>query len=237
MPLPSAANTGKQLRPRTDDDTPLVEQILGGNKRAFEEMVRKHERRVFRVALAITGNQQDAEEAMQDTFVKVYRRLADFRREARFTTWLTRIAVNEALQLRRVRQPAISLEELSEQAELPAPHRVEEWYANPEKRYARQEIREFVENAIRSLAPDYRVAFILRDVEGFSTNEAAEVLGLSIPALKSRLLRARLMVREALAVRLEKRPGWKVRLLRAGSQLRRSVAARLGQATRSQSGD
>jgi RNA polymerase sigma-70 factor, ECF subfamily len=227
----------KELRVRADGDLPLVEQVLCGDKRAFEELVRKHERRVFRVALAITGNQQDAEEAMQDTFVKVYRRLADFRRESRFTTWLTRIAVNEALQLRRARQPAISLDEMTEQAELPAPHRVEEWYANPEKRYARQEIREFVENAIRSLAPDYRVVFVLRDVEGFSTDEASEVLGLSIPALKSRLLRARLMVREGLAARLEKRPDWKSRLLRAGVLLRRSVAARLGQASDSKSGD
>lgn len=106
---------------RPDEDFALVNQVLGGDARAFEELVRKHERRVFRVALAITGNQQDAEDAMQETFLKLYKRIGDFRRESRFATWLTSIAVNEALQLRLVRKRTDSFEEVNDAVELPTP--------------------------------------------------------------------------------------------------------------------
>jgi RNA polymerase sigma-70 factor, ECF subfamily len=212
--------------PRADEDLAFVEQVLSGDTRAFEGLVRKHERRVFRVTLAVTGNHQDAEDAMQETFLKVYKRIADFRRESRFATWLTSIAVNEALQVRRTRKRSDSFEQIDEAVELPVPQRKQEWYANPEQRFARREIRGFVEDAICALEPQYRIAFVLRDVEGLSTDEAAEVLGIGPAALKSRLLRARLMVREALAARFEKRPGLKARLARVGMMLRRSVAER-----------
>jgi RNA polymerase sigma-70 factor, ECF subfamily len=217
---------------RSDDDLRLVDQILGGDVRAFEELVRRHERRVFRVALAVTGNQQDAEDAMQETFIKLYRRISDFRRESRFTTWLTSIALNEALQLRRLRKQSDSFEELDDaSADLPAAQRKQEWYANPEQRYARREIRGFVEEAVLSLEPQYRVVFVLRDIEGLSTDEACEVLDLGAAALKSRLLRARLMVREKLAAKFEKRPGLRARFVRVGLMLRQSLADRLGGAS------
>ena len=218
---------------RADEDFALVDQVLAGDPRAFEELVRKHERRVFRVALAITGNQQDAEDAMQETFLKLYKRIGDFRRESRFATWLTSIALNEALQLRRVRKRTDSFEELNDALELPTPQRKQEWYANPEQRFARREIRGFVENAVRKLEPLYRIVFVLRDIEGLSTDEAAEVLGLNVAALKSRLLRARLMVREELAAKLEKQPGLKARLVRVGMMLRQSLAERFDSGRRS----
>src|SRR5260221_6000391 len=93
------------------DDLLLVERVLAGDRRAFEPLVRKHERRVFRVTLAVLGNIEDAEEAMQDTFVKAFRHLDQFRREARFTTWLTRIAINEAIQKRSTLKNLVPLRE------------------------------------------------------------------------------------------------------------------------------
>lgn len=217
-----------------DDDLRLVGQAVAGDVRAFEELVRKHERRVFRVTLAITGQQQDAEDAMQETFLKLYRRISDFRQESRFATWLTSIAVNEALQLRRVRKRGDSFQEINDETlDLPVAQRKQEWYANPEQRYARTQIRAFVEEAVLSLEPQYRIVFVLRDIEGFSTEETAEVLGLGAAALKSRLLRARLMVREKLAAKFEKRPGLRARLVQVGFLLRQSIAGRLGNSLRS----
>lgn len=233
LPQTGRADTAGASRP-ADDDLRLVGQALAGDVRAFEELVRKHERRVFRVTLAITGQQQDAEDAMQETFLKLYRRISDFRHESRFATWLTSIAVNEALQLRRVRKRSDSFEEINDETlDLPVPQRKQEWYANPEQRYARTQTRAFVEEAVLSLEPQYRIVFVLRDIEGFSTEEAAEVLGLGAAALKSRLLRARLMVREKLATKFEKRPGLRARLVQAGVLLRQSVTGRLGSALRS----
>ncbi|MBS1842575.1 MAG: sigma-70 family RNA polymerase sigma factor [Acidobacteria bacterium] len=210
-----------------EDDGQLAERVLAGDKRAFESLVRKHERRVFRVTLAILGNTEDAEEAMQDTFVKAYRHLAQFRGHSRFTTWLTSIAVNEALQKRQARKQAVSLEEVPETELRVFPHRTYQWHEDPEKLYRKQEVRRMVESAIQSLPPIYRETFVLRDVEGLRAEEAAEILGLTLPAIKSRLLRARLLVREALAARLENTPGLPKKMLTMAGRMRDMVAIKL----------
>lgn len=209
----------------TDEDLPLVDRILAGDAQTFEELVRRHERRVYRVAMAITGNQEDAEEAMQETFLKVYQHLGEFHRTSRFSTWLTRIAINEALQIRRRRHPTESLDEPVMTDEEMMPKQLEDWHEDPEKKYAKEEIRQIVEEAIQSLPPIYREAFVLRDVQGLTTEEAAEALGVAIPALKSRLLRARLMMREALAARFQRPPTLKTRIMRAQSMIRETLAA------------
>ena len=209
------------------DDGQLVERVVAGDKRAFESLVRRHERRVFRVTLAVLGNAEDAEEAMQDAFVKAYRHLSQFRGDSRFTTWLTRIAVNEALQKRHARKSAVSLDEVPEAEFRVFPHRSYQWHEDPEKLYGKQEIRKFVEDAIQSLPPIYRETFVLRDVEGLRAEEAAEILGLTLPAIKSRLLRARLLVREALAARLEDAPGLPKKMLTMASRMRDMVAIKL----------
>ncbi len=193
----------------SDDDLPIVDRVLAGDTQAFEELVRRHERRVYRTTLAVTSNQEDAEDAMQDTFLKAYQHLGEFQRASRFSTWLTRIAVNEGLQRLRRRRNTESLDELVTSEEEIMPRQVEDWHDNPEELYAKQEIRQFVEEAICSLPPAYRVVFILRDVADLSTEEAAEVLGLTISALKSRVLRARLMMREAFVARFGRRPAQK----------------------------
>lgn len=224
----------KQNLPGTggsDDDILLIERVLAGDRRAFEPLVRRHERRVFRVTLAVLGNIEDAEEAMQDTFVKAFRHLDQFRRESRFTTWLTRIAVNEALQRRQGRKDFVSLDDsrdLPERAEEQfAPGRFEEWRADPEKLYGKQELRQIIENAVQSLPAIYREAFVLRDIEEMSAEEAAEAIGITVGALKSRLLRARLLMREALAASLEQPPTLAVKIAHAAQDMGMAVAMRM----------
>lgn len=214
-----------------DDDVSLIERVLAGNRRAFEPLVRRHERRVFRVTLAILGNVEDAEEAIQDAFVKAFRHLDQFRRESRFTTWLTRIAVNEALQKRQTRKDMVSLDDsrdITEQAgEQFVPRRFESWRADPEQLYGKQELRRIVESAIQTLPAIYREAFVLRDIEEMSAEESAEVIAITVGALKSRLLRARLMMREALAVSLEQPPTLAVKIGHIVQDMGMAVAMRM----------
>ncbi len=209
------------------DDFVLVENVLAGERRSFEPLVRRHERRVFRVTLAILGNVEDAEEAMQDTFVKAFRHLDQFRKESRFTTWLTRIAINEAIQKRNTRKNFVPLAQAENAEKNFTPRRYEPWKSNPEQLYGKQEIHRFVEEAIQSLPEIYREAFVLRDVEELSAEEAAEALQVSVPALKSRLLRARLMMREALAEKLEEPPTLKTKIVHTAMDAGTTVAMRL----------
>lgn len=204
-----------------------MEHVLGGDRRAFEPLVRKHERRVFRTTLAVLGNPEDAEEARQDAFVKAFWHLAQFRRESRFTTWLTRIAVNEALQKRRTRKRYVALAGPENVEEAIVPQKFEPWKTNPEQLFGKQEMHRMVEEAIQALPDIYREAFILRDVEEMSAEEASEVLGISVPALKSRLLRARLLVREALAQVFQGRPKLKTRIVHAAADAGTAVAMRM----------
>src|ERR1019366_3642612 len=129
---PSAPNTD-------EDDLALVDRILSGDRRAYEQLVRRHERRVFRTTFAVLGNFEDAEEAMQDAFVKGFRHISQFRRESRFTTWLTRIAINEALQRLQARRDFVSLDESSGADAHFVPRRYEAWRADPEKLYGKRE--------------------------------------------------------------------------------------------------
>jgi RNA polymerase sigma-70 factor, ECF subfamily len=213
--------------PPGEDDLLLVERVLAGDRRAFEPLVRRHERRVFRVTLAILGNIEDAEEAMQDTFVKAFRHLDQFRRAARFTTWLTRIAVNAAIEKRKSRKDFVPLSESETVEEQFLTKHYEPWKSNPEQVYGKQELHRIVEEAIRALPPIYREAFVLRDIEELSAEEAAEALGITVPALKSRLLRGRLMMRENLAGMLEERPTLKKRVLHTAVDVGTAVAMRL----------
>ncbi len=216
---------------QADDDLVLIERVLAGDHRSFEPLVRRHERRVFRVTLAVLGNIQDAEEAMQDAFIKAFRHLSQFRRESRFTTWLTRIAVNEALQKRQARRDLVSLDDSrgieGQNEEQFLPRRYEAWRADPEKLYGKQELRRLIEGAIQSLPTIYREALVLRDVEEMSAEEAAEAIGITVPALKSRLLRARLMMREALAASLERPPTLGKKILHAAGDMGTALAMRL----------
>jgi RNA polymerase sigma-70 factor, ECF subfamily len=178
----------------------LANQAKLGDHAAFTELVNRYARKVFRLARHITQNDQDAEDVLQETFLKAYSRLDQFQGNSKFYTWLVRIAVNEALmRLRRHRgNQTVSLDEGMETADGSIPRDVASEESDPEENYGREELRESLERAIDSLAESYRAVFLLRDVEGFSTEETAQMLDLSVSAVKSRLLRARLQLRSKL---------------------------------------
>jgi len=179
----------------------LVQAAKGGDLEAFSELVRRYDRNIFRIAQHITHNEEDAQDVVQDAFLKAYRNLEQFQGNSKFYTWLVRIAVNEALmKLRRRRNDrTVSLDEDVETEDGSIPREVADWAPNPEQLYGQSELSDILKKTIQGLAPGFRTVFVLRDVEGLSTEETAEMLGLSVPAVKSRLLRARLQLRERLA--------------------------------------
>ncbi|MBN9662413.1 MAG: RNA polymerase sigma factor [Acidobacteria bacterium] len=189
-------------------EQPLVDRARRGDAVAFGELISKYERRVYRMARQITQNDEDAEDVLQETFLKAFEHLDSFQGQSKFYTWLTRIAVNESLMKLRKRKSdrTVSLDENIETEEEPIVREIAVWDDTPEQKYSQEEMREILDKAIDSLKPIFRTVFILRDVEELSTEETAEVLGLSIAAVKSRLLRARLQLREKLT-RIFKRKG------------------------------
>lgn len=186
----------------------LVERAKAGEMEAFAELIRRYERRVYRMARQITQNDEDAEDVLQESFLKAFEHLDSFQGQSKFYTWLTRIAVNESLMKLRKRKSdrTVSLDENIETEEEPIVREIAVWDDTPESKYSQEELRQILDKAIDSLKPIFRTVFVLRDVEELSTEETAEVLGLSIAAVKSRLLRARLQLRERLT-RVFKRKG------------------------------
>ncbi len=182
-----------------DDESALVAAAKAGDISAFETLVGRYERKIFRLAQNITQNREDAEDAMQESFLKAYEHLGEFQGNSRFYTWLVRIAVNQALmKLRRRRPNVVSLDQELDTGEDMMPREVEDWGPSPEERYGQTELSGILGKVIGELDPPFRIVFQLRDIEELSTEETAEALGLSVPAVKSRLLRARLKLREKL---------------------------------------
>ena len=179
----------------------LVQAAKKGDLEAFSDLVKRYDRNVFRIAQHITHNEEDAQDVVQEAFLKAYQNLDQFQGNSKFYTWLVRIAVNEALmKLRRRRTDrTVSIDEDVETEEGTMPREVADWSPNPEQLYGQSELSDILKKTIQGLPPGFRTVFVLRDVEGLSTEETAEMLGLSIPAVKSRLLRARLQLRDRLA--------------------------------------
>jgi len=183
-----------------EDEHLLVTAAKSGDAAAFEELVNRYERKLFRLTMNITRNREDAEDSIQDAFMKAYSHLADFQEGTRVYTWLVRIAANEALMRLRKRGPnQFSLDEPIESEDDDfIPQQIEDWGPSPEQRYAQSEMRDILRGVIDELQPDFRIVFVLRDVEGLSTEETADAVGISTAAVKSRLLRARLKLRQRL---------------------------------------
>jgi RNA polymerase sigma-70 factor (ECF subfamily) len=182
-----------------EDEHLLVAAAKSGDATAFEELVNRYERKIFRLTMNITRNREDAEDAMQEAFLKAYSHLNTFQEDSRFYTWLVRIAANEALMRLRKRRPnQVSLDEPIEGDDDLMPREIEDWRPSPEQRYAQSEMHEILDQVIEHLEPDFRVVFVLRDVEELSTEETAAAVGISVSAVKSRLLRARLKLRQKL---------------------------------------
>lgn len=181
------------------DEPVLVAAAKAGDISAFDTLVNRYERKIFRLTQNITQNREDAEDAMQEAFLKAYEHLGDFAGNSRFYTWLVRIAVNQALmKLRRRRPNIVSLDEEIDTGEDMMPREIEDWGPSPVDRFEQTEMREILSKVIGELDPSFRIVFQLRDIEQLSTEETAEALGLSVPAVKSRLLRARLKLRQRL---------------------------------------
>ncbi|HEU0055006.1 MAG TPA: sigma-70 family RNA polymerase sigma factor [Longimicrobium sp.] len=182
------------------DEAGLVTQAQQGGVEAFTELVTRYEGNIYRLARHITQNPEDAEDVLQETFLKAYEHLRDFQGNSKFYTWLVRIAVNQALMKLRKRKSdaSVSLDDPYDTGEEHVTREIAVWDPNPEQTYSREEIRAILEKAVETLPPTFRAVFALRDIEELSTEETAALLNLSIPAVKSRLLRARLKLREKL---------------------------------------
>jgi RNA polymerase sigma-70 factor (ECF subfamily) len=190
------------------DETILVAQSREGDTAAFGELVRRYEGKIFRLAQHVTQNREDAEDVLQETFMKAYEHLDQFQGNSKFYTWIVRIAVNQALMKlrRRKTDKSVSLDETIDTGEDTMVREIAAWDEDPEQRFTRDELGGILDTAVQSLEPPYRSVFQLRDIDELSTEETAEALGLSVPAVKSRLLRARLQLREKLT-RYFKRKG------------------------------
>src|ERR1700723_488994 len=182
-------------------DVALVNRARQGDVAAFEKLVRQYDRQIFRIAQHITQNREDAQDVVQDAFLKAYEKLDQFQGNSKFYTWLVRIAVNESLMRLRKRRTGkmVSIDDDIETEEGSVPRDLADWSPNPEQNYSQSELAGILRKTIQGLPHGFRIVFVLRDVDGLSTEETAESLGLSVPAVKSRLLRARLQLRERLS--------------------------------------
>ncbi len=179
----------------------LVKKSKEGDFEAFEELVNLHEKHVYNIAWNMLRNQEDAEEVLQETFIKAYNKLNQFEGRSKFSTWLYRIATNEALMIIRKKNPAqpVSLDEpIDDGYRAKIRRELIDWKENPQNIYLKKELREKIDYIIYTLPEDYRSVFVLRDIQGFSGEKVSEILSITLPAVKARLHRARLYAREIL---------------------------------------
>jgi RNA polymerase sigma-70 factor (ECF subfamily) len=193
----------------------LILQVQRGQSELFYELVRPYERRVYAAALAILRNEQDAEDTAQEAMLKAFANIRQFRAEARFSTWLIQITVNQAL-MRRRRERTVPMEGLDNRRDASdneseyAPRDFADWREIPSEALERKEVRQRLAEALATLDRKYREVFVLRDMEHLNIQETAEALGITVASVKTRLLRARLMLRDLLAAGWEQ--GWFSRL-------------------------
>ncbi len=207
-PKMSAESVPVAVPAEENDELDLVARSRQGDAAAFSVLVRRYEGKIFRLAMNITQNREDAEDVLQEAFFKAYEHLDQFQGNSKFYTWIVRIAVNQALMKLRKRKSdrAVSLDEQIDTGEDTVVREIAAWDPDPEQQYSQEELHKILNEAVLELAPIYRTVFTLRDIDGLSTEEAAEALDLSVPAVKSRLLRARLQLRDKLT-RFFKRKG------------------------------
>lgn len=183
----------------TEDGFSLV-ALKAGDRHEFARLLETYSPVIYRLALKVLGDPQDAEDILQETFIKAYRHIGEFKGNSRLSTWLYRIATNEALMLIRKRKPdSVSIDGSTDRDDPDqAPVQIIDWCCMPEQELLSSESRQYLDQAIERLPTSLRVVFVLRDIEGLSTLETGEVLNLSETAVKTRLSRARLRLREDL---------------------------------------
>lgn len=200
-----------------EDETRLVAEAQSGDANAFAALMSQYESHVYRLALNITRNPQDAEDALQDAFLKAYAHLGEFRGDSRFSTWLVRIATNEALTKMRQRSlqwRGSSAESNRADKKDSRSREIKDGDDNPEERYSKTELLAILSEIIESLDLSLRMVFVLRDFQSFSTEDTARLLGLSEVAVRTRLLRARLQVRQRLHAWLKGSPDLEAKVKR-----------------------
>jgi RNA polymerase sigma-70 factor (ECF subfamily) len=210
MPEPESALTGPQAAPTRELE--LIARVQRGEHESFYELVQPYERRVYAAALAILRNPEDAEDAAQEAMLKAFANIRQFRAEARFSTWLIQITRNESL-MRRRRERTVVMEGIDDRREDETgyqPREFADWREIPSEALERKEVRRKLAEALGMLDRKYREVFMLRDMEKLNIQETAEALGISTASVKTRLLRARLMLRDLLAAGWEQ--GWFSRL-------------------------
>jgi RNA polymerase sigma-70 factor, ECF subfamily len=181
------------------DEGDVVARAKTHSETACEQLVEHYERRAFRLAWKITCNHEDAEDVVQNAFAKAFQNLPDFREDSRFYTWLVRITINEALmKIRRRRSNEVSIDESKQADDSSAPIEIKDQAANPEQRCSQYEVQRILAANIKDLEPPFRAVLLLRDVEGLSTKQTAQALDLTTSAVKTRLQRARMKLRESL---------------------------------------
>jgi RNA polymerase sigma-70 factor (ECF subfamily) len=186
--------------PRVDKDSPLIERVKAGDHAAFTELVHRYEGKVYQLALRLTGNEMDAMDVIQDVFLSVYQKIHTFRGAAAFSSWLYRITANAAFAKlnQRRRAAAVSIDDVLPAVEEQSSDIHSEWSQKPDAVLSNKEARDALEKEIQNLPDDFRTVVILRDVQNMSNQDVAEILHLSVPAVKSRLHRARLILRKRL---------------------------------------
>ena len=202
----------KSVQAGTSHELELIDRVQRGENQLFYELVRPYERRVFAAAMAILRNESDAEDVAQEAMLKALRAIRQFRADARFSTWLIQITVNEALMRRRKERNGVMepIDDRRDQEGEYAPRDFADWREIPSEALERKEVRQRLAQALASLDRKYREVFVLRDMEQLNIQETADALGISIASVKTRLLRARLMLRDLLAAGWEQ--GWFSRL-------------------------
>jgi RNA polymerase sigma-70 factor (ECF subfamily) len=183
-----------------DDDLALVHASKSGDMTAFEQLVKRYDRKLLRIAQNITHDLSDAQDVVQETFFKAFRKLDQFRETSRFSTWLIRIALNESfMKVRHLKSTRKFLvdDDSFEIDNLPAD--LSQWVSNPEELCSASELREILRKSLDELNPRLKSVFVLRDIEELSISETAEILSLTPTAVKARLFRARLQLREVLS--------------------------------------
>ena len=190
--------------PTQHAETLVIAAILAGNTHLFHDLIRPYERTVFSMAMALLRNPQEAEDVVQETFLKALRNLHTFRAEARFSTWLVSIALNEARSRLRGRRDFESLDDDSDETRRIAPELLRDWREVPSEVLERLEIRKLVTEAVAELPMIYREVFLLREIEELSISESAQALSISVASVKVRLHRARIMLQRRLAPQLRR---------------------------------
>jgi RNA polymerase sigma-70 factor (ECF subfamily) len=207
MPTPTPPETPETPAP-TDEE--LVERVRNKDFGAFEQLLDRYEDKIFRLAYRFVRNESEAKEVLQDTFLSIWRKLDTFKGDSQFGSWLYRVAANTALMRLRAqrRHPEVSTEELpvgylDNYGQLPPPG--ENWAKRPDDELQSDELRRHIQSAVDALPEIYRTVFLLRDVEGLSTEETGEILSISVPTVKTRLHRARIALRDTISGYFNKR--------------------------------